>query len=137
MRVRIVLLLLVAATLTNGVFWGQQRATQLKPKVVNLSTDSNDYLPLLSGPPDSVVMHSGMVTLLKEKAVGKHDTKAYEEILVVLQGEGEMLFDGQPPLAFHAPAAVYCPPRTAHDVRNTGSSPLRYVYVAAKTETAK
>lgn len=137
MRAGIVVLLLAAVTLTTGSLDGQERRLLPKAKVVSLSNDSND-LPLLSGPPDSAGMHSGMVTLLKEQTVGKHNTKSYEEILVVLQGEGEMILEGQPPLAFHAPAAVYCPPRTAHDVRNKGSAPLRYVYVAAKaSETSQ
>jgi len=137
MRAGIVVLLLAAVTLTTGSLDGQEGRLLPKAKVVSLSNDSND-LPLLSGPPDSAGMHSGMVTLLKEQTVGKHNTKSYEEILVVLQGEGEMILEGQPPLAFHAPAAVYCPPRTAHDVRNKGSAPLRYVYVAAKaSETSQ
>ena len=131
MRVRNVSLQLVTFALSTGILLGQEARSSPKAKVVSLKNDSTD-LPLLSGPPDSAGMHSGMVTLPKDKTVGKHNTKAYEEILVVLQGEGEMLLDGQPPLAFHAPAAVYCPPKTAHDVRNTGTAPLRYVYVAAK-----
>ena len=131
MRTRIAFSLF-GVTLTALVL-GQGRSITHQPRVVNLEMHSNRYQPVLNGPPESAGMESGMVTLEKNESVGKHQTKEYEELLIVLQGEGRMIIAGQPPLSFRSPAAVYCPPRTEHDVQNAGNAPLRYVYVAAKT----
>ncbi len=51
----------------------------------------------------------------------------------MLEGEGEMLVTGQDSVMIRAGVAVYCPPETEHDVVNTGSDSLRYVYVVAKS----
>jgi len=76
-------------------------------------------------------MESGLVVLAPNHSVGKHSTKAHEELLIVLEGEGEMLFANGSKLPVKANSAVYCPPQTEHDVKNTGTSTLRYVYVVA------
>jgi len=64
--------------------------------------------------------------------VGRHTTGANEELLIVLAGAGEMRAATETPLRLEAPCAAYCPPETEHDVANTGSTPLRYVYVVAR-----
>jgi mannose-6-phosphate isomerase-like protein (cupin superfamily) len=38
-----------------------------------------------------------------------------------------MIFKNKPSLPVEASHAVYCPPQTEHDVKNTGTSVLRYV----------
>jgi hypothetical protein len=43
----------------------------------------------LSGPPKSVRMKWGYVVLSAGKSVGKHSTDHHEEVLVVLEGEGD------------------------------------------------
>ncbi len=100
-------------------------------KVVELNTQGKDYLQLLGGPPESVTMRSGLVVLAPQHSVGKHSTHQNEEILVVLEGKGEMIFKDNSSLPVEANHAVYCPPQTEHDVKNTGNSVLRYVYVVA------
>jgi quercetin dioxygenase-like cupin family protein len=102
-------------------------------KTMRLSGD-DQYVPLLSGPPETVTMRSGLVTLVPGKSVGRHNTKQNEEIVIVLKGSGEMRFwNGHPAIALAAGVAVYGPPETEHDVVNTGSEPLQYVYVVART----
>jgi mannose-6-phosphate isomerase-like protein (cupin superfamily) len=76
-------------------------------------------------------MRSGLVVLNPGESVGRHSTEGYEEVLVVLAGAGEMRFTSHDSLPLEAPCAAYCPPRTEHDVTNTGTAPLRYVYVVA------
>ena len=78
-------------------------------------------------------MESGRVVLEPGREGERHSTKSYEEILVILQGAGELRVTGQGPLAIRAPGAVYVPPTTEHHVANTGAEPLIYVYVAAPT----
>jgi quercetin dioxygenase-like cupin family protein len=103
-------------------------------KVIRLDAEGKDYLPLLSGPPESVSMRSGLVVLAPGTSVGRHTTALNEEILVVLEGEGEFRITEGPILPVAGGSALYCPPRREHDVVNTGTGELRYVYVVARAE---
>jgi mannose-6-phosphate isomerase-like protein (cupin superfamily) len=80
-------------------------------------------------------MRSGFVRLMPGQTVGWHTTSKNEEALVVLHGKGKALIDGQLGLDFAAPALVYIPPATRHNVENTGSDPLEYEYVVALAKT--
>jgi mannose-6-phosphate isomerase-like protein (cupin superfamily) len=107
---------------------------QQKPraKVIQLAGEGKE-LPLLSGPPETVSMRSGLILLQPQQSVGKHSTGQHEEMLVVLEGEGKMLFSDGSTLAIAANQVLYCPPETGHDVLNTGAGVLRYVYIVAST----
>jgi mannose-6-phosphate isomerase-like protein (cupin superfamily) len=107
-------------------------ADQHRAKVVAL--DTQGYKEILSGPPESVRLKSGYVVLAPKQSVGKHSTGHHEELLVVLEGEGEMTFADGTKLGVKANSALYCPPETEHNVTNTGHSVLRYVYVVADTQ---
>jgi quercetin dioxygenase-like cupin family protein len=120
--------------LAPAVFGGDPPRKAPVAKVIRLETGGKDYLPLLSGPPETVTMRSGLVVLAPGKAVGKHSTGNHEELLVVLEGAGEMRITGETSLPVVAGTAIYCPPRREHDVLNTGASDLRYVYVVARTQ---
>lgn len=87
--------------------------------------------PVLTGLPQTSGMRSGLVRLNPGQSVGWHTTGKNEEALVVLHGKGEALINGQPGLPFVAPALLYIPPATRHNVENTGSDPLEYEYVIA------
>ncbi len=103
-----------------------------KPYVVQLSDTTSDYQQVFAGPPQTKSMHSGLIVLAPSKSVGKHSTKSYEEAVVVLSGTGEFKITGGPTLQLSPNSVVYCPPNKEHDVLNTGSVPLRYLYIAAK-----
>jgi len=109
------------------------RASAPKAKVISLESSGRDYVPLLTGAPESVNMRSGMVVLAPGKSVGKHSTEQNEELLIVFEGQGEMTFRDGSKLPVKAQSALYCPPETEHNVTNTGTGPLRYVYVVAGT----
>lgn len=104
------------------------------PKVIRLDSGGKDYLRVLGGPPETSTMHSGLVTLAPGKSVGRHSTKQYEEVLVVLEGQGKMEIVGGPLLEFAKGEVLYCPPRTEHDVTNTGAGILSYLYVVAEAK---
>jgi glyoxylate utilization-related uncharacterized protein len=87
--------------------------------------------PLLKGVPQTTGMRSGFVRLKPGATVGWHTTGKNEEALVILHGQGEALIDGQARQPFMAPALVYIPPSTRHNVANTSQEPLEYVYVVA------
>jgi quercetin dioxygenase-like cupin family protein len=99
-------------------------------------TEATDYQPGIEGPPRSRGMASGRV-VVEPSAVGhRHSTERYEEVLVLLQGSGEIRMTGRPPLAIHAPGVAYVPPQTEHEVAASADGPLIYVYVAAPAADA-
>lgn len=87
--------------------------------------------PLLRGVPETSGMRSGFVRLAPGQNIGWHTTGQNEEALVILHGKGAALIEGQPERAFTAPALAYIPPATRHNVQNTGTETLEYVYVVA------
>lgn len=105
-----------------------------RPKLITLDLDTKEYARVLSGPPETVTMRSGLVVLAPGKSVGRHSTKSYEEVLVVLEGTGKMDIAGGSLLELRAGTVAYCPPRTEHNVTCTGSRKLKYLYIVAKAE---
>ena len=105
-----------------------------EPKVMYAGNGAQEYVRLLGGAPESVSMRSGAVTLQPGKSVGKHTTEAYEELLVIVEGSGAFILTDGRQLEMKVEHVLYCPPFTVHDVMNTGSIPLRYIYVVAKAD---
>jgi mannose-6-phosphate isomerase-like protein (cupin superfamily) len=101
-----------------------------QPQTVPLKGAQTDR-QLLNGVPQTTGMRSGFVHLQSGATVGWHTTGKNEEALVILHGQGTALIDGQAGKPFVAPAFVYIPPATRHNVMNTGKEPLEYVYVVA------
>jgi quercetin dioxygenase-like cupin family protein len=66
-------------------------------------------------------------------SVGKH-THNGDEIGYILEGETDLLVDGEPPRKLKAGDAYVIPAGKAHDAKNTGSVPLKLVgvYVVEK-----
>jgi quercetin dioxygenase-like cupin family protein len=77
-------------------------------------------------------MRSGLVILKPAQSVGKHTTGEYEEVVVVLAGSGEMRLADGTALPLAESTVAYCPPATEHNVVNTGTDLMRYIYVVAK-----
>ena len=105
---------------------------KLEPKVIKIK--KGNYIRLLGGPPESVSMQSGAVSLQPGETVGKHSTKTNEEILIVLEGEGSFIISKGKQLLMNVNTLLYCPPDTEHDVKNTGPGILRYIFVVAKVK---
>lgn len=86
-------------------------------------------------PPQSTRFKSRVVALAPGASVGLHTTHRREELVVVLEGRGELRLpateEGGRTLPLVAGKAAYVPPETPHDIANTGSGPLRYLYVVA------
>jgi len=119
------------ATITGMTVAPEPKRPALHAKVIELNAHGKNYLRVLGGPPESVTMKSGLVVLAPNESVGKHTTGSHEELLVVLNGSGEMSFADGSILPVTAEEALYCPPETEHDVKNTGKEMLQYVYVVA------
>lgn len=104
----------------------------LRARVLELRAGAEGRRTLLAGPPQTAGMRSGVVVLAGGASVGRHSTGAREELIVVLEGRGEVHVEGEVALAVQAGMAAYVPPATAHDVVNTGETSLRYVYVVVE-----
>jgi quercetin dioxygenase-like cupin family protein len=102
------------------------------PKVIPLGTAQQEYVELLRGPPETASMQSGVVALAPGESVGVHDTEDYEELVLPLEGRGELRIPGRAPLPLAPGVAAYSPPHTSHDVANVGEGVFRYVFVAAR-----
>lgn len=109
-----------------------QKGKQMTTDVIYYLDTITSDLSILKGLPGSVGMRSGLVVLSPKDSVGKHNTEDFEELIIVLNGKGEMLITGQDPIKICSGVAVYCPPKTEHDVTNTGTDLLRYIYVVVK-----
>jgi len=96
---------------------------------------AEQYTRLLA-PPDSVAMRSGLMVLPPGKDCGWHSTQNYEELVICLEGAGEIETEGAGRRPLAAGHYAYNPPRTRHCVFNTGDQPLRYIYVVAPARPA-
>jgi quercetin dioxygenase-like cupin family protein len=112
----------------------QKSVIQPQAKVIKADMQGKDYVRLLGGPPETCLMRAGAVALRPGMTVGKHSTGAHEESIIVLEGEGTLLLNEDRELPLEVGTLAYCPPDTEHDVKNTGTTELRYIYVVAKTQ---
>jgi quercetin dioxygenase-like cupin family protein len=68
------------------------------------------------------------VTIAPGASAGRH-THPGEEISYVIEGEGEVLIDGQPPLQIKAGDGFVIPAGAIHDAHNTGAVPIKLAAV--------
>jgi len=109
---------------------GFGEAPDRQPLSLSFACDGADC-PLLKGVPQTAGMRSGSVRLEPGQSVGWHTTGHNEECLIVLHGAGKALIEGRSAIEFVAPRGVYIPSATKHNVTNTGSDLLEYVYIVA------
>jgi quercetin dioxygenase-like cupin family protein len=79
---------------------------------------------------EAVIAH---VEIAPGAAVGRH-THPGEEISYIIEGEGELLIEGQPARKLKAGDGFIVPAGVKHDARNTGTTPLKVaaIYVVEK-----
>jgi len=128
----------IALVLTTGCFVVAPSladdASRPQIKVVNLDPGDASYFLLLKGEPETKAFRSGLVTLAPGKSIGVHNSGKNEEMLVPLEGQGELRFPDHPPVVIKPGLVTYAPAHSEHDVINTGSVRLRYIFITAKTE---
>jgi len=104
---------------------------RLSPAVKPVITDER-YTRLFSRKESTAAsLKSGAVSLRPGENIGEHSTEDKEEIIIVLEGRGLLKTGNKDSYPFQSGSALYVPPATKHDVKNTGSKNLRYVYVTA------
>jgi quercetin dioxygenase-like cupin family protein len=104
---------------------------ELKPFVLSFGQTSRKHCEILNGN-NSAVMHSGLVTLAKDECVGEHSTGNHEELIVVLDGSGEIEAEGNGRKKINQGETAYNPPNTKHNVYNFNDKALKYIYVVTK-----
>ena len=104
-------------------------------KLVKLRSKEK-YQRLISKDLGSLGLKSGHVTLKPGENIGEHSTNEREEIIVILRGEGEAIIDKNKIFTIKANHALYIPPETGHDIKNSGDEDLEYVFVTSKAQVA-
>ena len=125
--------LVISMLIAAGCATGHERATTNTSPAPFVSTleDPADYHLLLTGKPQTCGMRSGRVRLAPGKSIGLHNTKGNEELLVFLAGRGTAVLGEGTRLQVGVGQVAYIPPQTAHDILNTGTEPLIYVFCVA------
>lgn len=104
-----------------------------KVKLIKLEP-GNKYQRLLNKDAGTLGIKSGHVILQPGENVGKHSTGEREEVIIFLDGAGEAVIGKQDVLKIEKGIVLYIPPDTEHDIRNTGSGILEYVFVISRAQ---
>jgi mannose-6-phosphate isomerase-like protein (cupin superfamily) len=115
---------------------GDNMASSEKVLIIDLNENPENQR-LLAGDPQTRGMRSGKVYLAPGKSCGQHSTKDREELLVFLSGSGELLIGENDCYKVGHGNVAYIAPQTGHDVSNTGTEPLIYVYCVAPAAVEK
>ncbi|MGA2667522.1 MAG: cupin domain-containing protein [Ignavibacteria bacterium] len=110
----------------------KKETKELKPFIRSIVEDENNYTDLLKSS-ETVTMRSGYVVLKKGESVGEHSTEDYEEMLIILEGEGEIETEGTERMKIKKGQVAYNPPHTIHNVYNLDSPLFKYIYIVART----
>jgi len=111
-----------------------QEATKGAPATFALACAGGDC-PLLKGVPQTSGMRGGSVKLKPGESVGWHSTGDNEEALVILRGSGAANIEGREDMPLKENILAYIPRGTRHNVTNTGTEVLEYVWVVAPIRT--
>jgi mannose-6-phosphate isomerase-like protein (cupin superfamily) len=131
-KITVVMFCLVISLLMSGCAMNKgDNMPSGKVVVIELNSDS-EYQPLLGGKPQTCGMRSGRVYLKPSQDCGRHSTEEHEEMLIFLSGSGTALI-GEKGDAFEVGKGKICyiSPHTIHNIKNTSSEPLIYVYCVA------
>ena len=100
-----------------------------KAFVIELN-DEKGYQRLVPGAPTTYGMKSGRVYLEPGGDCGVHSTEDKEEQLVFLSGSGTAVI-GEEEFSVGAGKVCYIPPQTEHNILNTSTEPLIYIFCVA------
>jgi len=101
-----------------------------EPFIVELN-DQPGYQRLLAGSPQTHGLKSGKVHLSPGEDCGLHSTEDKEEMLIFLAGTGVALLGQDKSFEVTEGKVLYIPPRTEHNIKNTGDQPLVYIFCVA------
>jgi len=99
--------------------------------------DKKEYQRLLDGNEQTHGMKAGRVFLEPNHDCHEHSTEAKEEMLVFLSGQGQVLLRDQSPMEVGQGKVAYIPPHTHHNVQNTGTEPLVYIFCVVPSSVSQ
>lgn len=108
-------------------------ADLFKVKIVKLESGSK-YQRLFSPESGTRGIKSGHVILKKGEEIGEHSTNDLEEALVILKGKGQLAINKKESVDFEDNTVLYVPPDTVHNVKNTGSGILEYIFITSNAK---
>jgi len=132
-KVKLILTLTYVALMFSGT--AAQQEAKHEPMTFALDCAGGDC-SLLKGIPQTSGMRGGFVKLKPGDSVGWHSTAANEEALVILRGTGVASIEGHSEVPLTEKMLAYIPPATRHNVTNTGTKVLEYVWLVAPTTNA-
>jgi len=89
------------------------------------------YQRLISRDSGSSGIKAGHVVLKGGENVGSHSTGEREEVIIVLKGRGEARISKDEILKIETDTVLYIPHETEHDIKNTGTENLEYIFVTS------
>ena len=104
-----------------------------KVKIVKLESASK-YQRLFGPDSGTCGIKSGHVILKEGEEIGEHSTNDLEEALVILKGRGQLAINKKESADFEDNAVLYIPPNTIHNVKNTGSGALEYIFITSNAK---
>ena len=90
------------------------------------------FLRLLGDSSKAIGLRSGLVTLKPQELIGEHKTENKEEVIIILKGSATVYYGKGKKIRAPQNTFVYIPPETTHNVKNSGSKILQYVYVTTQ-----
>ncbi len=119
----------IVAALVAGALFAQTPPAAKPPAIQRTILQRKD----ISMPGREAVI--ARVEIAPESFAGRH-THPGEEITYILEGEAEILVEGQPVLKLKAGDSFIIPAGAKHDAHNTGKQPLKMVgvYVVDKSQ---
>jgi mannose-6-phosphate isomerase-like protein (cupin superfamily) len=90
------------------------------------------FLRLLGDSAKAKGLRAGLVTLRPKELIGEHKTENKEEALIILKGSATVYFGKNKKLKLPKNSFVFIPSETLHNVKNSGSGILQYVYVTTQ-----
>jgi len=108
----------------------REQTARREPMTFSLECAGGDCV-LLKGAPQTSGMRGGSVRLQPGESVGWHSTGENEEALTIVHGNGVAKVEGHADVPLHEKMLAYIPPGTKHNVSNSGSEVLEYVWVVA------
>jgi len=104
-----------------------------KSKIVKLVSGSK-YQRLFSRDSGTCGLKAGHVILKKGEEIGEHSTNDMEEALVILKGRGQLIINKEDSLDFEDNTVLYVAPQTIHNVKNTGTGTLEYIFITSNAK---
>lgn len=107
-----------------------------KKAFVTEINSEKEYQRLIPGAPATFGLKSGRVYLEPGADCGQHNTENKEEQLIFLAGSG-IAYVGPEQLPVGAGKICYIPPQTEHNIVNTGSEPMIYIFTTSPTDQSE